>query len=243
MQKNISVCIPTYNGAKYIREQLVSILEQLGVDDEIIISDDGSIDDTVIIIQNFFDDRIKIFQNTHGKKSVCSNIENALKYAQRQYVFLADQDDVWLPKKVEVMLNHLQHAQLVVSNAYLVDYSLSGYYETLFVKLHSGPGFIKNLSKNTFVGCCMAFERKVLDLVLPFPAYTPMHDWWIGLVCSLCCDVEFVDKPLMLYRRHDSNVSSTAGKSSFSYLKRVVWRLYLLICALRVFFKKIFSYV
>ena len=106
----ISVCIATYNGEKYIKEQLESIIHQLGEYDEIIISDDGSNDKTIQIIENFKDTRIKIFNHSPNRKTkykfdlTTRNIENALSKAKGDFIFLADQDDIWIKNKVEKLI-------------------------------------------------------------------------------------------------------------------------------------------
>ena len=98
----ISVCIATYNGAEYLREQVESILSQLEEEDEIVVSDDSSTDTTIEILQSFGDRRIKIFKNP--AKGFVRNFENALRQAQGDFIFLSDQDDVWLPNKVAVCM-------------------------------------------------------------------------------------------------------------------------------------------
>lgn len=103
----ISVCIATYNGGKYIKEQLDSILFQLGKDDEVIISDDSSTDDTLSILESYHDERIVILTNQKFHSPVY-NFENALKSAKGDFIFLSDQDDIWEPTKVEVMLDSLK---------------------------------------------------------------------------------------------------------------------------------------
>ena len=95
---SISVCIATYNGGAFIKDQIYSILLQLSQNDEIIISDDGSRDSTLNILFSFNDSRIKIYKNG-GKHGVVSNFENAIKHATGDYIFLCDQDDVWMPGK------------------------------------------------------------------------------------------------------------------------------------------------
>lgn len=119
----ISVCIATHNGAHYIKEQIGSILCQLGINDEIIISDDGSTDNTIDILLAFNDKRIKIHfykqpvKSKHSHTYVCRNFENALRYAKGEYIFLADQDDWWMPNKVEKCLEDLIKHTLVVHQA------------------------------------------------------------------------------------------------------------------------------
>ena len=115
----ISVCIAAYNGGRFIREQVMSILPQLGEDDEIIVSDDGSIDDTINILNSFHDKRIKIFIN-EGRHGVVPNFENALKHSSGDYIFFSDQDDTWNDNKVKKCVEALNDADLVVHNSRVV---------------------------------------------------------------------------------------------------------------------------
>src|SRR5674476_13034 len=114
----ISVCLTTYNGEEYILEQIQSILCQIGNDDEVIISDDGSTDHTLKILNKQEDHRIKIYHNNNSK-GIISNIENALTYAKGDIIFLADQDDVWLPNKVRICSEALINNNLVISDCYV----------------------------------------------------------------------------------------------------------------------------
>src|SRR5665647_351760 len=112
----ISVCLTTYNGEKYILEQIQSILCQIGYDDEVIISDDGSTDHTLKILNKQEDHRIIIHHNSNSK-GIISNIENALTHAKGDIIFLADQDDVWLPNKVKICSEVLKSCLLYTSDA------------------------------------------------------------------------------------------------------------------------------
>lgn len=119
----ITVCIATFNGEKYIREQLNSILFQLSLQDEVIVSDDGSTDNTISIIKSFNDKRIKIIDGVY-RHSPTLNFENALKEAKGDYIFLADQDDVWKDDKVKICLKWLQHYDCIISDAEVTDENL-----------------------------------------------------------------------------------------------------------------------
>ncbi|EGF56173.1 glycosyltransferase, group 2 family protein [Bacteroides fluxus YIT 12057] len=130
----ISVCIATYNGEKFIKEQLDSILHQLSDEDEIIISDDSSTDATLDIIKKYLDKRIVIIDNQKFHSPVY-NFENAIKQAKGDYIFLADQDDVWLPHKIDSLLPHLVENDLVLSNAKVVDASLNMVKERFYKKI------------------------------------------------------------------------------------------------------------
>jgi glycosyltransferase involved in cell wall biosynthesis len=204
----ISVCIATKNGSRYLGEQLESILCQLGSGDEIIISDDASSDNTVDVIKSFHDSRIKIFQRKHSV-GVVSNFEHSLIQSEGDIIFLADQDDVWLPGKVDILMQALQSCDLVVSDAAFVDQSLKALPENLLIRRKSQKGFVRNLLQNSYMGCCMAFRRQVLDRALPFPKDIPMHDIWIGLVAEMYFDILVIPDQLVLHRRHQHNASTT----------------------------------
>lgn len=222
----ISVCMTTWNGERYVQTQIESILNQLGEQDELIISDDGSTDQTLELIARFSDGRIVLLSNG-GSPGVVRNVENALRHARGEYIFLADQDDVWLPGKVARMKSALKLCDVVVSDCRVVDAFLKVTNPSLFQLLRSRSGLFRNLYRNSYIGCCMAMRRKVLDRSLPFPGGTPMHDWWIGLVAEAAFRTEFIAEPLVLYRRHNSNASLTGDKSSFSVLRKLIWRLVL----------------
>jgi len=209
----------TKNGAKYIKEQIDSILVQLQVDDEIIVSDDASTDETVSVIESYRDNRIKLFKNKSAV-GVSKNFENSLRQSSGDFIFLADQDDVWTNNKVRVMLDKLQHYDLAVSDCLLVDHSLQTKNQSFFSVNNSGKGLIRNILKNSYIGCCMAFSRRLLNHALPFPHDIPIHDFWIGMVGELHYKVAFIPDILVYHRRHSSNASSTGNKSALSFFKK-----------------------
>lgn len=233
MNCRVSVCIPTYNGAKYIRRQLDTILYQLGDDDEVVISDDSSTDDTLLIVDSFQDDRIKILRGNTFHSPVF-NLENAVKHCRGRYIFLADQDDVWVEEKIGCMLPLLDDYDLIVSDCRIVNEKEEVIHPSAFKLLHSGNGFLKNLMKNTYIGCCMAFRREVLSYVLPFPSNIPMHDMWIGLNVEYRRGrVLFLEKPLILYRRHGENSSSCSEPSQRTLKDKLLDRWHLLTSILK----------
>lgn len=222
----ISVCIATYNGECFIKKQLESIISQLDLYDEIIVSDDGSNDSTLEIIRSFSDRRITIIENNF--KNPVYNFENALKHAIGKYIFLADQDDIWLPEKVQTILSLLQSNDLIVCNNRVINEKGELMHNSFFELNHSDTGIIHNIIKNSYIGCCMAFNRKILLKSLPFPSDIPMHDWWIGMIAESCGKPYFHHEPLVLYRRHSSNASTSGGKSNFSLLKKFEFRFILI---------------
>lgn len=221
----VSVCIPTYNGEKYIKEQIESILPQLSEEDELVISDDSSSDRTVEIIRNFGDSRIKLFTGQQFK-SVVRNIEVVIAQAQGDIILLSDQDDVWTANKVEKMIEALATADVVVSDCIVVDQNFSVIHPSYFAHRNSGAGLVKNLLVNTYLGCCIGFRSSIKKKILPFPARIPMHDMWIGMVGELFYRTMFIDEKLMYYRRHEENVTSLEVEKNTwrSFIKRLRYR-------------------
>ena len=220
----ISVCMATYNGEKYIEAQLISILSQIDKNDEVIISDDSSTDKTIEIIKSFNDSRIKIYDNQKFK-SPTFNFENALKHATGDYMFLSDQDDIWVENKVEMIINALEENDLVLSDATIIDEHGKQIGDFFYAINGSRKGFVKNIVKNSYLGCSMAFNRKVLDKALPFPKDIPMHDWWLGLVAEIYGKTYFIKEPLIRYRRHGNNASPTGEKSHYSFSQKIGFRI------------------
>ena len=220
----ISVCIATYNGERFIREQIDSILCQLSSDDEIIVSDDGSADGTIGIINSIGDKRIRIIEGPH-KHSPTLNFECALEEAKGDYIFLADQDDVWKTNKVEVCLKWLQKYDCVVSDAEVTDSSLKPLYPSLYKIMKVKEGRIYNtLWKNGYTGCCMAFRRNVLESSLPLPKSIPMHDIWIGNVAAYKYNVRFISDKLIYFRRHKGTTSCNVKGSNYTRWQQIRFR-------------------
>jgi len=220
----ISVCMAAYNGEKYIAEQISSILAQLGADDELVISDDASLDDTLNIIRSFNDERIVLIEgDVFGSPTY--NFENAIKRAQGDFIFLADQDDVWLPDKVHKTLPWLEKFDLVVSDCIVVDKELNVIKKSFVDGRIRQNGLIHNLHHNPYMGCCMAFKKSVLNYVLPFPRCLALHDIWIGLSVELNGNQCFIDDKLIFFRRHGKNASPSGEKSKRSLFSKLSYRM------------------
>lgn len=220
----ISVCIATYNGARYIGEQLASILKQLSAEDEVVVSDDGSTDGTIDIVRSLNDRRIRIVDGPR-RHSPTLNFEWALRNAKGEYIFLADQDDVWLEGKVTRCVEELQMCDCVVSDARVTDSLLNTTSESLFQLMHVKHGRLSNLLwRNGYTGCCMAFKREVLSKALPFPTDIPMHDIWIGNVAAFCGSLHFINDRLLLFRRHDAAASCNGKRSNYSLWQKLSFR-------------------
>lgn len=221
----ISVCMATYNGGKFIREQLESILSQLPTDAEIVIADDGSTDDTLQVVESLKESRIRVLP-AEKHLGVIYNYERALQASKGEIIFLADQDDIWLSGKVEKVLAALNEADLVTHDAWMLRPSESSWTRSgkLSVIRAYKSGVVTNWWKNTFTGCCIALRRNVLGKALPFPKNLPMHDQWLGLVAEKYFKVKSIDEPLVEYRQHSTNATHI-GNSPAGILQKIKWRL------------------
>lgn len=225
----ISVCIATYNGEKYIHEQIASILQQIGNDDEIVVSDDGSTDKTLDVVRSFDAQNIHIYINK-GDHGYTPNFENALRNAHGDYIFLSDQDDIWMPDKVEACMKYLKVNDFVVSDALIVDGDNKPLFDSFCEQRKSKFGFLNTLIRFSYLGCCFAFRRKVMSKALPFPKNHILctHDNWLALVSTAFYKSAFIPLPLIRYRRYGGNASSGAKNANKSILFMIHYRLYLL---------------
>lgn len=250
----ISVCIATHNGAKYIRQQIDSILPQLDRDDEILISDDGSTDNTINIIRSYNSLKINILpppETTNDSESivdslfyeefgiirkVSNNFLNAISYAKGDSVYLCDQDDVWLPTKVGTCENLLKKYDVVIHRRTDVDVNLQhlhqGKENTAPTEDNRTAGFIQSLIVSHFQGACMCFTRKIKDEIIRnidlFHTIPLAHDHAIGYIALVTCGkdrIKFEPSSQMLYRRHGNNVSTTGEKSRHSLKFKLLYRL------------------
>lgn len=204
----ISVALAAYHGEDYIEEQLNSILPQLEPADEVVVSDDAPGGKTEEIVRRMAkqDGRIRYLEGPG--KGVIQNFDFAIKACRGDYIFLCDQDDVWLPEKVAVCMDAFHDgADLVVHDAVVVDKDLNELAPSFFDAHGSRAGYLRNVMKNSYMGCCMAFRSTLKPKILPIPKTAPMHDQYIGLQAEHAGTVEFRKVPLILYRQHGDNVT------------------------------------
>jgi glycosyltransferase involved in cell wall biosynthesis len=206
----ISVCMTSYNGEKYIGEQIDSVLLNLSKEDELVVSDDGSRDRTPEILRKYEekDPRVKLF---HGPgKGINANFDFAIRQTKGEIIFICDQDDIWEKDKVKEVLKAFSSGNYmaVVHDCNVIDDDEKEIIPS-FMKYHgSAAGAIKNIIKNSYIGCCMAFRRELLDVILPIPTDIEMYDQWIGVWADLKGGSYFYEKILFHYRRHGENASS-----------------------------------
>ena len=148
---------------------------------------------------------------------------------------MSDQDDIWLENKVKIMIEQMKLGyDLVISDCELVDQNLMKWNSSYFYFNKSGPGIIKNIIKNSYMGCCMAMSKRLLDTCLPFPRNLPMHDSYIGLVGELKFKVKFINIPLLLHRKHLNNAYHTStGKRDYSLIQKMMFRICLVLALIK----------
>lgn len=224
----ISVVIATYNGERYIKEQLTSIFKQHCRPDEIVVCDDNSSDRTVDICETELKkEKIKYRIIEHKKnQGVCKTFFEGIRLAQGDIVFLCDQDDYWLPDKIDVMVSYLMtEYELVMSNAIIVDEKLKRYgtlWDAIdFVPKENNCDQINEmLKRNYFTGMNMCFSKKIIPMNIDVKFM--LHDEFIGWCGLLKGKVKFVNKELAMYRQHSGNVVGVNKHSKFVSLSKTI---------------------
>lgn len=226
---SVGVIVATYNGEKYIEAQLRSLYEQTRLPDVILVTDAGSSDGTVSICKQFsgaapgVELRILTNENTEATLGVVDNFEKGLDALDTDYIFFCDQDDVWMPRKIESVVAYMNKtdAALCFSNADVVDgnlrqignslWSSYGFYPEMNGEKHMLylPGeksglFSQLLSNNIVTGMTMCVRSSLKAVLLPFSKHG-YHDAWISILASLLVNVVALDESLVFYRQHEAN--------------------------------------
>ncbi len=231
-----SICLATYNGSKFIALQLDSILRQIAPDDEVIIVDDCSTDNTFEILQSYNDHRIRLYKNKTNLRHV-KTFERAIGLAQGDLIFLSDQDDVWEENRLSLFDDAFQKHEdiwLVTSNFTCIDAEgNSAEHHLRKVTAADSRRNRKNLlailaGKVGYYGCVMAFRRELKEKILPFPAYVEAHDLWIGAAGNMLGKNLHLDQSTLLHRLHYNNASNLQRgllpkiKSRIGFLKSYI---------------------
>lgn len=228
-----SIAMAVCNGEKYIREQIDSILNMMKENDELVISYDESKDCTLEIIMEYEkkDNRVKVVFDKG--KSVESNFNNAVLNCNGKYIFLADQDDVWINDKINRMVLHFEKhpkTKVLISDGYLSNKELNPFDE-IFRFYSTSASAIRNYIKGSYLGCQMAFTSDIKDKVWPVCVDPPLpHDLWLGILGSRYGKVELMDEKLIHHRIHDSNFTHTSKMRFVNVIKNRMFLLYQLVC-------------
>ena len=232
----ISICMATYNGARYIEHQIESIFAQSNQDWQLIIRDDGSDDNTVSIIENYaakHRGKIKLIKDNNSQLGATLNFGYLLEHADTEYIMFSDQDDIWLPNKVEMTLNTIKEAEkiypdmplLVHTDLRVVDSDLNTIANSMWSYQKLLPDIGNNLKKimahNVVTGSAMMINRKAKEVSIPVPREAIMHDWWIAINVAMHGKIVYVSTPSILYRQHSKNVIGAQKIDVFHFLKKM----------------------
>lgn len=221
-QANVVILMATYNGEKFLKEQIDSILDQSFDDFLLVIRDDNSNDHTVEILENYNDDRIIILRNRLKEHGQLSNFAYLFKYAisnlKFNYLMFADQDDIWLRNKIGKSLqefNFNDNAPILVYTNYYVFNMKSGKCWKAF-KGEIPANFENIFVQNWLLGCTMMLNRAMVHKIKEIPQNVENHDYWISLVASLHDEIFFSNTPTMIHRLHSGNVTVQQSANSLS---------------------------
>ncbi|MGR5431122.1 glycosyltransferase [Vibrio astriarenae] len=225
----LSIVIASYNGFKYISEQLESIIPQLAESDEIIVCDDGSTDGTFELVESKYKNHVTLVRNPH--KGVVSNFFFAMQVANNDLIVLCDQDDYWFPFRLKVIrYSFFLGADMVIMNSIVTDKDKKSTGVRLFDVIPPKSGVFSNIVSNSFVGCHMAFNRCRLPHINSGSINVPMHDSFIGIWFLIKrLSIRVVEHPTMFFRRHENNASNTLAKSKRGLFLRLTERFMLIL--------------
>ena len=233
----IDILMATYNGETYLREQIDSILRQSNTDWRLIIRDDCSTDSTVRIIQEYqaqYPDKFILIQADTPSGSAQNNFFQLIKYWQQHcdthYIMFADQDDVWLPQKIQMTLDKMHELEnqynkdiplLVHTDLSVVDAELNEINPSMFAmqNMDAKRDKLNNiLVQNIVTGCTMMVNKTLLDMVTEIPQHAVMHDMWLALIASAFGHIGFVEIATILYRQHEDNANGAKNVNSAQYV-------------------------
>ena len=221
----ISVALAYYNGGTYIKEQTDSILPQLGEKDELIISVDDASDGSMPLLEQIAEEDSRVRLLKGPGKGVVKNFDYALRKCRGDIIFLSDHDDVWAADKVSRVMKAFEDPRVtaVLHDAQLMNQEGRFLKEpSVFSWRASRTGMVKNLIRNSYMGCCMAFRRELIKVVCPIPRAMYMHDFWIGMAAEQMGKVVLIEEPLLYYRRHQTNVTDLKhGNLGYMLEKRI----------------------
>lgn len=224
----IDILLAAFNGEQFLTDQINSILNQTHLNWRLMIRDDGSKDSTLSIIYDFkkrYPDKIVVIEDNRGNLGACGNFAALFEHAEADYVMFCDQDDVWMPRKIELTLGKMTELVrqfgdlvplLVYADMKVVDKDMKiiadSYWKYQAFNPENGKVLSRLLVSNVIIGCTVMVNRKLRDLSLPFTKDTLMHDWWAGLVSLALGKNDFIEEPTVLYRQHEANVVGATWK-------------------------------
>jgi hypothetical protein len=218
----VEVLLATYNGERYLEEQIDSILAQDYPNLRVLARDDGSEDGTPAILNKYearFPDRFRVLRSGCATGSAKDNFLLLMRASTEEYVCFSDQDDVWLPHKVSLTKQSMDHLEstcgtglplLVFTDLRVVDDKLDTLHESFWKHENLDPTGIHRfgslLNQNVVTGCTAMLNRRLVELACHMPAEACMHDQWVALLASAMGKATHVDARMVLYRQHQQNL-------------------------------------
>lgn len=233
----VEILMATYNGSKYLKDQIDSILNQDYSQFKLIIRDDCSNDTTSHILKEYqekYPNKISILEGSE-RVGVKGNFSKLLESSKADYIMLADQDDVWLANKIKLSLEKIREVEkkygqstpiLIHTNLKVVNEKLELISESFWNYTNIFPSNSKTINKilvqNVVTGCTVILNKSLKEIALPIPPESFMHDWWLALVASLFGKIDIIDQSTMLYRQHNKNTLGALKYSSLNWFKQAL---------------------
>lgn len=230
----VKILLSTYNGEKYLRKQIDSLLSQSYGDVEIIVRDDGSSDGTVKIVESYDIKLLDDKNNLGAKGSFEALMKYTLENTQSEYLMFCDQDDIWDLDKIERSVNRINEMEkefgdiplLVHSDLSVIDKNqrvICGSFWEFENIIPSHNSLERLVMQNTITGCTMLVNRKLALLCLPMQSGAVMHDWWLGLVASCFGKIGILDEDTIKYRQHENNEIGATGFNFASVVHKMFY--------------------
>ena len=239
--KKVQILMPVYNGEKYLKDQIDSFLRQTYPEWELLIRNDGSNDDSQLIIDEYcknHPDKIRFIDKPKENLGLVGSLNVLLSQASGDYIMLSDQDDVWLPEKIELSLTEINRIErdnkpaMVCTDAICVDENMEVISESFFESQKFIHGIVgdkeKMMALNEVQGCTVIINRSALSCICPLPSFMKIHDMWIGVMCAHYGSVSYLHKQTLLYRQHTGNTLGSVNVNCFYYIHRIKYIPYLI---------------
>ena len=236
MAPTVDILLATYNGEAFLAEQIESVLAQSFTDWRLLVRDDGSSDESTAVIRRYvsqYPEKIHLIEDPDTGLGAAGNFARLMESSRAPYVMLCDQDDVWLPRKVERMLVAIRELEvesaaerplLVFSDLTVVDRDLKvmhpSFWRYMLADAVAGTSINRLMGQNVVTGCASICNRRLIELTLPIPAEAVMHDWWMALVAAAVGELRCLPEATVLYRQHGRNTLGAKDFGVMSILRR-----------------------
>ena len=232
----IAILMSTYNGELFLNKQINSLLNQTHINWTLYVRDDGSTDNTLNILKKYkkaYPFKINIIKDDLGNLTSAFSFMRLLSVVNADYFMFCDQDDVWLPFKIEKTYNKMKEIELtnqnkgalVFTNLTIVDSKLNILERSMWDFLNINPENAKNIYSaavsSTVTGCTMMINKALKNKVIPYPKELLMHDWWVSLNATHFASIGYIKEPMIYYRQHDYNVMGANSSKSHNFLKKI----------------------